>query len=274
MPTPLSIADILEHLETFAPPSLAEDWDNVGLLWGDRTQSVDRVMTCLTLTEDVAQEAVEQEVDLVVTHHPLPFRPLKRVTTDSREGRILWQLARAGTAIYSPHTAFDSAAGGINEQLARGLGVASMAPLMMSDDQEHSHLGAGRWGRLTSATTLGALNHRVQDLLSIDHTRTVGGDDLVLESLAVACGSGGSFLESAIAWGADVLVTGEATFHTLLDAQAAGLSVVLTGHYASERFAVERLAESLADQLPECQIWASRTEHDPLRWKSNPRREP
>src|SRR5918996_3072879 len=113
----MTLADLCDFLDAFPPPRLAADWDNVGLLVGDRLQTVSRVMTCLTVTPAVAAEAIRERVDLVVTHHPLPFQPLKRLTTDDPTGRLLLDLIRAGIAIHSPHTAFDSAAAGINQQL-------------------------------------------------------------------------------------------------------------------------------------------------------------
>jgi len=123
------IADLLSFLERFAPLELAEEWDNVGLLIGDRQLDTPRVMTCLTLTPDVAREAIERGAGLIVTHHPIFFRAVKRLTSDNAEGRMLLDLIKAGIAVYSPHTAYDSAAGGINQQLATTLGLAQIEPL-------------------------------------------------------------------------------------------------------------------------------------------------
>src|ERR1700677_733669 len=103
-----TLADLIGFLEAFAPPSLAETWDNVGLLVGDRNRPAERVMTCLTVTRASADEAIAERADTIISHHPLPFRPLKRLTGDTHEGRLLLDLIAAGVAIYSPHTAFDS----------------------------------------------------------------------------------------------------------------------------------------------------------------------
>src|SRR4051812_22383303 len=125
----ITVAAICGFLESFAPAVLAAEWDNVGLLVGDRAQKVERIMTCLTITPAAAAEAIREQADLIVTHHPLPFKPLKRLTADQPAGRILLDLIRAGIAIHSPHTAFDSAAAGINRQLAEGLGLTNIQPL-------------------------------------------------------------------------------------------------------------------------------------------------
>lgn len=113
-----TIDQIVEFLEQFAPPMLAEDWDNTGLLIGDRDGKVDRILTCLTLTPDVAEEAIDKGVQLVVSHHPVLFRKVQKITSDDAEGQMLLRLIRAGVAVYSPHTSFDSAENGINRQLA------------------------------------------------------------------------------------------------------------------------------------------------------------
>jgi dinuclear metal center YbgI/SA1388 family protein len=113
-----TVAAAVEFLEQLAPPGLAADWDNVGLLLGDRTAAVQRLMTCLTVTPDSAAEAIEAGAQLIVAHHPILFRPVKRLTGATPEGRMLLALARAGVAVYSPHTAFDNTSRGINEILA------------------------------------------------------------------------------------------------------------------------------------------------------------
>jgi len=118
-----TLRDVAGWLDGIAPPRLAETWDNVGLLWGDPAAGVERVMTCLTVTPRSAAEAVADRVDLIVSHHPVLFRGAKRVTADSAEHGVLWPLARAGVAVLSPHTAFDNADGGINDLLARRLGL-------------------------------------------------------------------------------------------------------------------------------------------------------
>ena len=84
-----TVADVCGYLESFAPITLAEDWDNVGLLLGDRQTAVHKVMTCLTVTGNVVQEAIEQQVDMVVTHHPIPFKGVKKLSTDSSTGRLV-----------------------------------------------------------------------------------------------------------------------------------------------------------------------------------------
>jgi dinuclear metal center YbgI/SA1388 family protein len=126
---PLTVGTVADFLERFAPLDLAADWDNVGLLLGDRSAAVQRALTCLTVTPEVAAEAIEAGAQLIVTHHPILFRAVKRLTTASREGQMVLSLIRAGVAVYSPHTAFDNTTDGINEALARRLDLTEVTPL-------------------------------------------------------------------------------------------------------------------------------------------------
>lgn len=262
MPT---IADIAAFLEDFAPRRLAEEWDNVGLLAGDPQQAVTKVMTCLTITPASAQEAIRERAELIVTHHPLPFHATKRLTTEQTPTRLLWQLARANVAIYSPHTAFDSAGAGINQQLAEGLGLTNIQPLVPAKNDPQG-LGSGRVGNLAAPVELAELAARLRTFLQIGGLQVVGSDSQTVQRVAVACGSAGSFLSAAAKAGCQTLVTGETQFHTCLEAEALGVSLLLPGHYASERFACERLAEVLQKPFREVHVWASQDEADPLRW--------
>jgi len=373
------IADIVAFLERFAPLDLAEEWDNVGLLAGDRRQNADRVMTCLTLTPDVAREAIERRARLVVSHHPIVFRAVQRVTADDSQGRMLLDLLAAGIAVYSPHTAYDSAEDGINEQLARRLELVQIEPLrpLVAPKQckivcfvPRSHLapvqealwsagtgvigeyskcsfvldgtgsfegsaaanpavgkaqefeqvaearlevvcpeslvpealrrlrgahpyeepavdvyplsgpaargGSGRMGVLATAAadaatvaarhSLADFLAMVEDRLGIRDVPFVGERTRLVSRVAVACGSGGEFLSAAVRQKCDVLLAGEARFHTCLEAREAGVALVLAGHYATERPAMEYLATVLSRQFPRLTAWASETERDPIQW--------
>ena len=255
------LSDVLTYLEEFAPLQLAEDWDNVGLLIGDRNGSIERVMTCLTVTPDSVDEAVTREADLVVSHHPFPFRAVKTVTADDTVGKMMLQLIRHDIRVYSPHTAFDSAQEGINQQLATALGIPSTQPII---PEENGALGAGRCGALDPPAALNDVMERLKTFLGIRHCRFVGALDRTITHAAVACGSAGQFLGDAARHGCELLVTGETSFHTCLEAEARGVALVLLGHFASERFAVEALAGRLDEHFPQLEVWASQQEVDPL----------
>jgi dinuclear metal center YbgI/SA1388 family protein len=124
-----TVSDVTRWLEDFAPARLAESWDNVGLLWGDPNTEIARVMTCLTVTPATASEAIGEKAGLIVSHHPVLFRAVKKIRADLPETGPLWKLARAGIAIASPHTAFDNTHNGINDILCRRLGLVDIKPL-------------------------------------------------------------------------------------------------------------------------------------------------
>ncbi len=259
---PPTIQNICDFLDAFAPTRLAEEWDNVGLLVGDPSGVASKVMTCLTITPESVAEAIDQAADLIVTHHPLPFRPLQRLTTEQPSSRMLWELIRAGVSIYSPHTGFDSAASGINQSLAERIGLTQIKPLLARAG-EPDGLGAGRIGNL-AGEKLSDLLKKIRQQFQLESIRFVGHSDANVSNVAIACGSGGSFLPAAIAAGCDTFVTGEATFHSCLEAKASHVSLVLMGHYGSERFAIEMLGEKIADQFPDLNVWASARESDPI----------
>ncbi len=276
----ISLEAVCGQLAQIAPLRLAESWDNVGLLVGDRNRSVAKIMTCLTVTPNVVKESIREGVDLIVTHHPLPFKAVQRITTDTIAGGMLLRLIAAGTAIYSAHTAFDSAADGINQMWAELLGLHSVEPLIAASVESDSAGsegsgagsgidgsgmdGCGRFGRLHQPEQLGHLVARAAAAVGAAAPRRVGGADQLVTKVALACGSGGSFLAAARRRGCDAMITGEATFHTCLEAESLGIGLGLLGHYPSERFAMERLAQTLSDEFPDLAVWPSREEQDPV----------
>ncbi|MBI1248435.1 Nif3-like dinuclear metal center hexameric protein [bacterium] len=265
----MKLSDVCDFLERFAPCELAESWDNVGLLIGDPEQSVQALLTCLTVTPEVVEEAIEGQVDLIVTHHPFPFRPLKRITSADTVGQMLLKLIHHGIAVYSPHTAFDSCAEGINQQLATAIGLSDIKPLVPVELTEASssiaQVGTGRWGKLSQAPTpLARIAEVAKQATSAEMVKVVGNAIDNIQTVAVGCGSAGELLSVAVEKQVDCLILGETSFHTCLAAKAQNVALVLVGHYASERFAVEKLATILADAFPGGKVWSSHQESDPI----------
>ena len=222
-------------------------------------------MTCLTITPESVKEAIDKSADLIVTHHPLPFRPLKRITADNVTGAMLLELVENKIAIYSPHTSFDSAKDGINQRLAEGLGIVEPQPLEPIEG-DVDQLGSGRYGKLAQKVKLSEFITSVKQFLSLDGLHYVGTFEQTVSKVAVACGSAGQFLRTAKRQGCDCLVTGETNFHTCLEAKANSVALVLPGHFASERFALEVLASLLGQEFSDATVWASADEVDPLTW--------
>jgi len=259
MPTLDIVTASLEHL---APLRLAAEWDSVGLLVGSRRGRVDRVLTCLTLSAAVVAEAIGGDFDLIVTHHPLPFRPVARLTDATPTGGLLLDLARAGIAVWSSHTAWDSAAGGINDLLAAAAGLSAVTPLI--PDPVVPRAGFGRMG-------LAAAGHSVVDFarqlavhLGAPGTHLAGATDREVGRVGIVCGSGAEGIQIARQAGCDTFVTGELKLHDALHAASLGMQVVVLGHHASERFSMPVLADLLAAAVPGLKCRSSDAERDPL----------
>lgn len=290
----MKLQTLVEFLEKIFPLELAESWDNVGLLLGDRRREIKRVLACLTIDRAVVDEAVATGVDCVVSHHPFPFRAAKRWTFDTTDGEILSKLLGVQIAVYSPHTAHDSALFGINRQLAAGLGLRDVRPLIpgtlaatqdaldglapsVAEEVAHDFasgdaktasaplLGTGRIGRFEKSRSFAQLIEQVKDMLQISTLAAVGDDQKPIRNVAIGCGAADDFIGNAADAGADALLLGEARFHACLEARARGLGLILAGHYATERFAACILADRIARKFPELSVKASAKESDPIR---------
>lgn len=257
------VGDICDFMQFMAPLEFSEDWDNTGLLIGDSGDSCDKLLTCLTLTEDVVDEAIEKGARLVITHHPMPFRGMKKIEASKAPGRLVFKLISNGISVYSAHTAFDSAENGLNDRLAACCGIPT-EKLSFLKPMEGQNWGAGRIGDLSQTMSLQSIADSLKHKLAAPTLKVVG--DLKAESkrLAFACGSGGDFFSAAWQKRADVFITGEASFHTCLAARDAGVGLILLGHYYSERFAMEQLAEEIAERFPGVSSTPSANESNPI----------
>ncbi|QGJ69726.1 GTP cyclohydrolase 1 type 2 [Planctomycetales bacterium 10988] len=263
MPT---VGEIVTYLDQLAARHLAEDWDNTGLLLGDRNRPALKVMTCLTATQAVVEEACDEQVNLLISHHPLPFRPLKIITAESHSSKKVWQLASQGVSLYSPHTRWDSASGGINQQWAEGLDLWNIEPLLPTEEPDPAG-GTGRQGTFAQPLSLLEVCHKVKSFLDFvglfTPLRVVGENEKLIERVGIGCGGADSFLGDAIKAKCDLFITGEARFHNCLEAEEREIGFILTGHYASERFAYDRLAKQLSEKFADCEVWSSRREGNP-----------
>ncbi len=281
--------EITEALRTACPPPLAEEWDNVGLLLGRAEKDIRRVMTCLTVTSETAAEAIGERADLIVSHHPFPFHAEKRWTSETPTGSILLSLAEGGVAVFSPHTAHDSAFWGVNRQLADLFGLVDVAPLQegsltaspamiqgiapgkayLLEKEVGSFLGSGRVGTFPEPRTLSDFLREVSEKLRQPNLTYVGDPKQSLTRLAIGCGAADDFIAEAARAGADALLLGEARFHGALRAEELGMALVLPGHYATERFAMETMAGRLSTLFPTLTVWSSRNERDPIGYWPN-----
>ncbi len=224
----MTVQDVYNYLDSHAPFATCEEWDNVGLLIGDPQQTVHHILVTLDVTDGAIDAALATGADLIVSHHPVIFSPLKQLTADS----IPYRLAANGIAVICAHTNLDRADGGVNDTLAALLGLSDIHPT--AD-------GMCRIGTLPQSVTATALAKSVAQTLDTA-VRVSGSGDI--RTVAVCGGSGGDFLD-ALAPIADAFVTGEVRHHEWLATH--GVTVIEAGHYATEVPIVDTLCRWLTD---------------------------
>ena len=244
----VSVQQILGFLRAVASQELALDWDNVGLLV-DAGQPVDGVLTTLDITPAVVREAVENDCQLIVSHHPVIFHPLRTLAADD----VPALLMKNGISAICMHTNLDAAPGGVNDTLCDILGIAA-------EGRESFAEGCGRIGT-TMPTTVEALAKFCAATLH-SGVKYVNGQKPVT-CLAEVSGGGGSYLEEAIARGADCLVTGEAAHHIALLARQKGIGLVVAGHWGTEHAIADVLAVQLEKQFPALTVAHAEADADP-----------
>lgn len=228
------------------PSSLSCEWDNDGLMVsGDTSRPVRRVLCTLDVTEEAVDYAISGDFDLIVSHHPLIFRPLKSVTPADPVGRKTVRLVENGISVISLHTRADAVFDGVNDRLAEILGI-----------EEASKFGEGMIGRvgcLAEPMPLSEFCQQVKEALGAPFVLAADADREVL-CVAVCGGDGKDFVEDALAAGADTLVSGRIGYHQMTDAPEMGINLVEAGHFYTETHITEFFAETVASILPTAEI--------------------
>ncbi len=229
----MTVQDILQMLQQKAPLELAEEWDNVGLLVGDGEREVNTVVVALDVTDSVIDRAIEEHAQLILTHHPVIFEPLKTVTADG----VVYRLANAGLSVISMHTNADKAQGGVNDCLCEKLGLS---------DIEIAPDGMSRIGKLPASMTAEAFASYVSQCLD-SAIRVKMGTDMI--HTVALCGGGGADLVLSLLGAADAALTGEVKHHEWLSVPPAK-TLVDGGHYATEIAISDRFCEWLHNAFP------------------------
>ena len=252
-----TVQQIYEEMQRIAPLALAESWDNPGLLV-DCGGEVSRGLVTLDITPEVVEEAARKGCGLIVSHHPVIFSPLKKLSGQD----VAFQLVKNGISAICMHTNLDAAEGGVNEVLAGIFGMREM---------EAFAEGCGRVGSI-EPVTVPELAKKAQKELASRCNQPFNGPAVqvkfadtgkTVRRLAVISGAGGSLFEDAIARGADCLLTGEANHHHAIDAKRLGLSLIAAGHYATEFPVTAAVAEKLRTAFPELEVLVSEDARDP-----------
>jgi len=243
------LREILDRLEQLSPASFAMDWDNSGLQIGDRDAEIHRVLIAVDATKEVIEEAVELKVDLILTHHPMIFSPVKKIVKDDVLGEKILTLAEHHIAVFSMHTNFDVI--GMADEVADRLNLKHKRVLEVTFEDDISKEGLGRYGMLPREMSLKELSEEVKLKFNIPGVIMYGEGDAIVEKVAICGGSGGDLIQNAIENRCQVLITGDIKYHNALDAMQEGLYLIDAGHFGIEKIFIPYMKDFFGRELRE-----------------------
>ncbi len=245
---------IADELEKLYPPCLAEKWDNPGFLCGNRGSEIKKILVALDASLYVVGEAVVAGANMIVTHHPIMFSGVKNITMDTKDGQIIYSLIKNNISLFAAHTNLDESKDGINRHIAYLIGLENLSALIPNDKMEGA--GTGVIGSLSSKKDISVseLVMKVKKALGIGYARFTGSSDRKVRRVAVITGSGGDYIYEAAARGAEVLITGDIKYHTALDADFLGLTVIDAGHYGTEIASMDIFANAIQQIAPDVEV--------------------
>lgn len=243
----MTVKNVLNALWELAPLSCKESWDNVGLMCGRMNTKVNRILVALDTDEQVAQEAQDHGCELVVTHHPLIFRGAMHITDEDTVGQTLLSFLERSLAVISMHTNLDCAEGGVNDVLARRLGLSEVT--VLSDGETPGLIRCGN----RKEESIDSFAAFVKSELRCPGLRFVRGNRPV-RRVAVGGGSCGEFLETVHNTGCDTFVTADVKYHQFCTAKQLGLNLIDAGHFETEQPVCEVLLAALRSRFPEIEV--------------------
>ena len=260
----MTIADVTTFLETIAPTHLQEPYDNAGLIVGHPDTEVTGVLTSLDCTEAIVAEAVERGCNLIVAHHPIVFRGLKRLNGTNYVERTVIKAIREGVAIYAIHTNLDNVRDrGVNERIAQRLGLENLR--LLRTKNEDGTVGSGMVGELPEQMLETAFLAMLRERMGAEVVRHTALLDRRVATVAVAGGAGGFLLDDAKRAGAQVFVTADYKYHEFFDADGE-IVICDIGHYESEQFTTQLLAEVLTKEFTTFAVLSTALSTNPVRY--------
>ena len=233
----MTVRELYAFMNEKIPPSLSCAWDNDGLMCcPDRDAEVKKVLVALDITAKVAQTAIDGRYDVIVSHHPLIFSPLRAVEPDNHVAKKVIDLLRAGVTAMSFHTRLDAVEGGVNDTLAAELGLEDVVPFGENGET------IGRIGALKRPLTLAAFASLVRKVTDAEQI-LVSDAGRTVSRVAILGGSGSSDVDAAVKAGADTYLTGELKHNCLTDAPECGMNLVAAGHFYTENPVCKRIRE-------------------------------
>jgi len=240
--------ELIQHLESIAPPQYQEAYDNSGLITGDPDQAISGVLTCLDAIESVVDEAIDLGFNVIVAHHPILFKGIKKLTGTNYVERTLLKAVRNHIAIYAIHTNLDHMyLQGVNSRIAQKLGLVAtriLAPKSPADPM----VGAGMIGRLPIALDEITFLDQVKSAMNTPCIRHTNLLQKPVRTVAICGGSGGFLLDQAIFQQADFLITADFKYHEFFDANDQ-IVIADIGHFESEQFTIELLQEIITEKF-------------------------
>lgn len=260
-----TVAEIVKSLDQKTPFNLAESWDNVGLLLGNPDQQVTGILIALDTTEEILGEALERGCNLIISHHPVIFKPLATILTDTAEGRLIAGALTNQVAIIGCHTNFDSAADGVSDYLGESIGLGDLSPLLPTAAEG---IGLGRIGSFAQPLSGEAFMQKLFEVLGLPVLQIAGELPELIQRVALCGGSGSDFAMLARQAGADVYLSAEIKHATAVWARANNFCIIDGSHYATEKPALVLLANYLQRIAKECQwtipVYESERERHPF----------
>lgn len=257
----IKVNNIIKEMELLAPTYLKEDFDNVGLMVGDKNKEVKKVLLALDCTLKVIEEAKKENVELIITHHPLIFKRPSSITTDTLQGKKIIELIKNDISLYSSHTNLDSVENGLNDTIVSILGFDNSK--ILEKNKRDDKAGLGRIVSLNESIQLKDLISKIKKSLNINNLRVVKGKDKV-NKIAIINGSGQDFIGKAVALGADCIITGDTTYHFASDYKEMEISILDVGHFASEQITFFNVMENLKEKFKDVEFITSTVEEDPF----------
>ena len=244
----MTVKQLYEHLCDRVPTSLSCEWDNDGLMLSARPEkAVCRVLCTLDVTEEAVDYAVSGGFDLILSHHPLIFRPLHHLTPDTHVSRKALRLLEAGISVISLHTRADAVLDGVNDRLCDLLGIGNVT--LFGEGGEM----IGRIGKLPAPMSLSDFCLRVKSALGAPFVLCADAEREVC-CVAVCGGDGKEYVDAARAAGADTYLSGRIGYHAMTDAPETGINLIEAGHYYTEAHITGFFAEMLTDLIPDVQV--------------------
>ena len=242
-----TVQTVCDAMNRIAPKNLAEEWDNPGLLIGDPSQEVKKILVCLDVSDEVILKAIDLKAEMIVTHHPLIFNAIKNVRIDQPLGKKIRDLIKNDISVFASHTNLDSAIGGVNDVLAEKLHLIDVKPF----DEE---LSLGRIGKLQREMSAEEFAFHVKKSLKINNVRLINAGNFLISKVGICGGAGSEFISKAKFLAADAFVTGDVKYH---EAQAAidnKIHVIDAGHFATEFPIVHALNKRLKEEFKRLKI--------------------